>query len=422
MFNNGKMKLAAIVFITVLTVSGASAAISDIDMDPLLSQYEKGASITVTGTVYGTDIDKVTLQRETDYGGSVNVGNDKDLGYCSYGCKVSIDYTFKETGTHDFFLRAFDDEQRKNSNFETVDVVQLKEAGFKLKDVKATGYTLEEHNSTYLQAVVKNTGVAGGSVLVKWYADNGEKTLLAKKWQYLSSGERETLQSSELTWENLKNSLTVGEDYQLVGELYFNGEKLGSMTSSYGKLHLEKKETRPSLSIKTVDEEDNALENVKISINGESYKTRSNGKLELELKQGAYTIKASKSGYKDADKSIYLSKGESESITLKLEKREQEKAALTVKIVDGEGDRISYSHIEVDGKSKNTYSDGKAKFTLESGSYVIKASRSGYEDKEKGIYLSPGEDQTETLTLERKAEKGKLRVYTGEVNQDGPTY
>ena len=389
-------KLVVFLILAVLTVSGVSATISNVEIDPLSSQYEKGSSITVTGEVYGSQIDEVTLQRETSYGGSTTVGTDSGFNDCPNGCKVEIDYTFENEGSQELFLRAASGDQRKNSNTENIEVITSSpgSADFELKDVKTTDYNIYDGESTYLQAVVKNTGDSGDSVLVRWY---GGATSLAKKWQYIPPGEKETLQASELTWQNLQDKgLELDKDYNLEGKMRYGGETVDTRTAG-NKLRVHSIDRESTLTVNTEDANGNELDNVDVTVNGRTKDSGNNARVRFTLESGSYTITAEKNNYQAVERGVYLSPGEEQEETLQLS-REPEKARLTVHT--GKINRQGPKNVDVtvDGRTKGTGSDDRVRFDLDAGSYTVTASANGkYADKD--VELDNGERETIHLGL-----------------------
>lgn len=397
---NKTSKFAVFLILTVLAVSAVSATISSVEIDPLSSQYEKDSSITVTGEVYGSQIDDVTLQRQTDYGGSTTVGTDSGFNDCSNGCSVEIDYTFDIEGEQELFLRATSGDQRKNSDSENIDVVTSSpgSAEFELKDVRTTDYNVHDDESTYPQAVVKNNGNAGDSILVRWYAErNGNEISLAKKWQYIPSGEKETLQASELTWQNLQDKgLDLDKDYDLKGKARYGGETVDTQTAD-NKLRVYSVDREASLTVNTEDEDGDELDHVDVTVNGQTKDSGNNARVQFNLEPGSYTIEAEKNNYQSVDRGVYLSPGENQEETIQLS-REPEQARLTVHTGEINRDGPEDVDVTVNGQTKNTGSDDRVRFNLDAGEYTVTASANG-EYAEEDVELDDGERETIHLGL-----------------------
>ena len=394
-------KFAVFLILTVLAVSAVSATISSVEIDPLSSQYEKGSSITVTGEVYGSQIDEVTLQRQTDYGGSTTVGTDSGFNDCSNGCTVEIDYTFDNEGEQELFLRATSGDQRKNSDTETVDVVTSSpgSADFELKKVKATDYTLSKRDSTYLQAVVENTGESGGSARIDWYGErSNDRTSLAGNWEYIADGEKVTFQSDDMTWQDLKDKgLNTDRDYNLEADLRFNGE-VRQTEEADGEIRLNSFDDEASLTVNTEDEDGDELDYVDVTVNGDTEDTGYDAEVEFDdLEPGSYTIEAEKNNYVTVTKGIYLSPGEDQTETIQLS-REPEQARLTVHTGEINRDGPENVDVTVNGQTKDTGSDDRVRFNLDAGEYTVTASANG-EYAEEDVELDEGERETIHLGL-----------------------
>lgn len=394
-------KFTAFLILTLVSVSGVTATISDIEIDPLSSQYEKGSSITVTGDVSGSQIDEVTLQRETDYGGSTTVGEESSFGYCYNGCGVDIDYTLENEGEHELFLRAASGDQRKNSDTETIDVTtnSLGSPEFELKDVRATDYALEDNEETVLTADIENIGDTGASVMVRWYAErNGNEISLTNKWQYIPPGEEETLRSSQLSWQNLQDKgLELDKNYDLKGKTKYGGETLDTQTAS-NRLIVNSVDLETSLTVNTVDEEGDELDYVDITVDGETEGTGYDAEAVFEnLNPGSYTIEAEKNNYRSVERGVYLSPGEKQEETIQLSK-EPEEAELTVYTGRINRDGPENVDVTVNGRTMDTGSDDRVRFDLDAGSYTVTAAANG-EYADEDVSLDDGERETIYLGL-----------------------
>lgn len=81
-------------------------------------------------------------------------------------------------------------------------------------------------------------------------------------------------------------------------------------------------------------------------------------------------------------------------------------ANITVVVVDDSGNTVPGATVSIDSTSGTTDANGNYVFkSVKEGSYTIKATKDGYEDAQKDITVSAGNDQTVTLTLKKKQEQ-----------------
>ncbi|MFB6192807.1 MAG: carboxypeptidase regulatory-like domain-containing protein, partial [Candidatus Nanohaloarchaea archaeon] len=153
---------------------------------------------------------------------------------------------------------------------------------------------------------------------------------------------------------------------------------------------------------------------VDVEVDGKTENTGSNDLAIFNLNQGSYTVSASANG-EYSEESVYLSSGETETVYLGLPADNgEDKAVLTVNTMSG-GEKLRYVDVTVNGETKSTGSDGTAVFRLESGGYEIDAEKDGYIDASRGVYLSQGEEQEETLQLEKKDVDKECEISVGRV-------
>jgi len=86
---------------------------------------------------------------------------------------------------------------------------------------------------------------------------------------------------------------------------------------------------------------------------------------------------------------------------------------INVTVLDGNSNPIKDVNLSLDGKSGKTDSEGKYTFTqIEDGTYVLKASKEGFEEKEEEILVSEGKRQEIKLILTKKSEFEEIKNYS----------
>ncbi|MEM2233920.1 MAG: hypothetical protein QXP81_10330, partial [Nitrososphaerota archaeon] len=123
------------------------------------------------------------------------------------------------------------------------------------------------------------------------------------------------------------------------------------------------------------------LAGVLVRVDGYGSYTGSDGRVVFELAAGTYTVSAEARGYLSASQTVEL-KADA-SIVLELEPRSNR---VTVYVYDADTKQpLEGATVVFDGSSAVTGGDGKAVFTLYTGSYTLSVSRDGYEGVTRGV-------------------------------------
>ena len=171
----------------------------------------------------------------------------------------------------------------------------------------------------------------------------------------------------------------------------------------------KEEEEKHRLTVNVKDQDGDRIENANVEVDGDQKSTNSYGRVRVDLKDDRYRVEASKSGY-DSDSDYVRIDGSDESVTLKLDRKEdEEEYRLTVNVKDDDGDRLEDATVEIDGDEKTTNSYGRARFDLEDGDYEVEASKEGYSTNSKDIEID-GSDKSINLELNEKDDDEKHRL------------
>ncbi|MEM0087640.1 MAG: carboxypeptidase regulatory-like domain-containing protein, partial [Thermofilum sp.] len=123
------------------------------------------------------------------------------------------------------------------------------------------------------------------------------------------------------------------------------------------------------------------LAGVLVRVDGYGSYTGSDGRVVFELAAGTYTVSAEARGYLTASQTVELKADV--SIVLELEPRQNR---VTVYVYDADTKQpLDAATVVLDGNSAKTGVDGRAVFTLYTGSYTLSVSRDGYEGVTRGV-------------------------------------
>jgi formylglycine-generating enzyme required for sulfatase activity len=182
--------------------------------------------------------------------------------------------------------------------------------------------------------------------------------------------------------------------------ILLNYNQLPSLGAAYLEMMTAKYLTNP---VKKTYRIESVPENATLYING-SYMGTS--PMTQTFEEGAYSIEAKKEGYKTAERTIEITDKtttknltRTETITLTLEKETGE------------------SYIQSSPSGASIYLNGNYKGTtpktltgLEAGTYSLKVTKSGYEDKTETIGVEAGERTTKNYNLTKEITEGSLYI------------
>lgn len=222
-------------------------------------------------------------------------------------------------------------------------------------------------------------------------------------------GDEKTTNSAGRTRFDLKNG---DYDVEALKEDYSSESKNVEVDSSDKSITIQlsrQEEEKHRLTVNVKDQDGDRIENANVEIDGDEKSTNSYGRARFDLKDDRYRVEASKNGY-DSDYDYVRIDGSDESVTLKLdEKEDEEEHRLTVNVKDGNGDRLEDATVEIDGEEKTTNSYGRARFDLEDGYYTVEASKDDYDTDIEGVRID-GSDKSINLELDEKDDDEEHRL------------
>ncbi|MFB6115330.1 MAG: carboxypeptidase regulatory-like domain-containing protein, partial [Candidatus Nanohalobium sp.] len=162
-----------------------------------------------------------------------------------------------------------------------------------------------------------------------------------------------------------------------------------------------------SLEVKVRSSEGKRLYNARVAVDKPSGGTNvrytgASGRAVFDLSEGTFDVTVSKSGYGSEFRTVTLAEGQNKEITVTLDESEDSQGSLIALVEDGEGNRLENAEVTVlDGaqKTESTDSNGRAVINLDSGTYTVKAEKSGYGTRIKTVEIDQGEDTTEVFHL-----------------------
>ncbi|RLF10588.1 MAG: hypothetical protein DRJ62_04905, partial [Thermoprotei archaeon] len=160
-------------------------------------------------------------------------------------------------------------------------------------------------------------------------------------------------------------------------------------------------------------ETDKPIQGATVTINGSDHLTNNQGKVQVKVIEGYYTVSASKEGYEptnDPRKPSSWSGTISGDITITLYLKEQE-YTLTVHVLNAKTNTpVEKALVTVNGVSKYTNDEGVATFTLSKGTYTVTATHELFQSASKTVNLD--KDKEVTLRLNpRDVATGQVKAY-----------
>ena len=174
---------------------------------------------------------------------------------------------------------------------------------------------------------------------------------------------------------------------------------------------LTKEITAGNLEITVVDEDNNALENATVIIDGQSYTTDANGKVVLsDLAAGEYQVLVSKDGYDSFTATVVVNANKVTETSVTLVKTITT-GDLTVTVTDTKGNKLEDVSVKVNGASLKTDANGNVTFTdLEAGTYVVEISKDGYVSESHTVVIMANKEISLTVDLDKIDTTGDLVV------------
>lgn len=153
--------------------------------------------------------------------------------------------------------------------------------------------------------------------------------------------------------------------------------------------------------------------------------TDDRGYFDLRLLPGVYRVAASMEDYQDASQTVAITGGAPDPVELALE-RERAYAALTVSVIDGEGNPVSaYVTFKSDEYTTMTATGAAGTVTqkfLPPGTYTVSVpATGGYPAASRTVTLEPGEEGSVTITMGEKDPEPKPCTVSGIVTDSGGT-
>ena len=199
-----------------------------------------------------------------------------------------------------------------------------------------------------------------------------------------------TNSEGKAVFENIPNGTyalsVIKEDYTSYSDTY----DITGNTTIPVTLASTKKNT---VTVYVKDGDNNPVEGAKVTITptsgpGMTDTTDSDGKAVFtDVESGSYTLKVEKSGFSTYTSSISVTGNKTFNVVLK------SKYNLTFTVIDAvENTPIDGAKIKVESLEKTTDTQGKATFTLQSGTYNVRVEKDNYDD-------GTGAGYTETITV-----------------------
>lgn len=184
-------------------------------------------------------------------------------------------------------------------------------------------------------------------------------------------------------------------------------------------IQLAPKPVTHQVTFKVTDDESQPLAGVGIQFNGQEAETNESGQVQFtDVPTGDYTYTVSKipEGYLlDENTGSVAVKDNKEINQTIVVKKDRRPAQATIKVVDQNDQPIANANVAFGGLSGETNQDGVIKFEgLETGFYNIKIEGlpNGYTNTYEGqkVEVRPGDEYTNTLKVEKQAEKGRFAI------------
>lgn len=136
--------------------------------------------------------------------------------------------------------------------------------------------------------------------------------------------------------------------------------------------------------------EEEVIRDAKVTVDGIEKRTGDDGRYEVGVEPGIYTVKIEKTGYKLESKTVTIEQGSTETVRIVDFELERNYAALEGRVTS-EGVGLGGVQVDANGKPATTLADGSYSYSeLSPGNYTITATKEGYEEKAENRDLEGG--------------------------------
>lgn len=291
--------------------------IQDVDINSLPSEHPTGESLEIRGTVEGSQIKRLRIQKRETGTAGWNTIRSKNCGG-SDTCETSRVYSSSQEIKEDFRVIAFIENINSTSNIETVK--------FSEQDTR-TGPNVDKVELEDLPSRYKS----GKDLDISADASGNE----------LDSLTIQRRQEGSISWRNIAEKACVSssscsltaENYKGSGEVTFRARAVAGTDVEYSGLEVVdfyskvEEEDDARLRVLVEDGDSDELEDVRVEASNGEDKVRwtdGDGEAILWLEPDEYTVEASKDGYDTEDEEIELEEDERRTLSLELEEDDED--------------------------------------------------------------------------------------------------
>jgi hypothetical protein len=215
---------------------------------------------------------------------------------------------------------------------------------------------------------------------------------------------------SEDQWFPASHTYSQAETYTVTVTSY---QSDGLSTTKTVAVNLKEDKKTGTIEIYVIDDSQNGLSEANVYLDSAfKGRTDSNGYLRIDnLVEGNHLVKASKFGYTEDSKEVYVTAGKTETVRLHLSGPSTGEIKVYVK--DNHGTGIKEASVYLDGEyQKDTDRKGYTRLVnVPEGYHTVTASKPGYEDASETVYLGAGKKETVYLYLTGPPPTGTIKVF-----------
>ena len=216
--------------------------------------------------------------------------------------------------------------------------------------------------------------------------------------------------SSEDQWFPASHTYREAETYTVTVTSY---QSDGLSTTKTVTVNLKEDKKPGTIEVYVTDDSQSGLSEANVYLDSAfKGRTDSNGYLRIDdVVEGNHVVKASKFGYAEDSKEVYVTAGKTETVRLHLSGPSTGEIKVYVK--DNHGTGIKEASVYLDGEyQKDTDRKGYTRLVnVPEGYHTITASKPGYEDASETVYLGAGEKETVYLYLSGPPPTGTIKVF-----------
>lgn len=307
-------------------VSVTENSIEYVNIDEVRDRQETGKNVTVSGSMRGTGLDTLEIQK----GGRYESWSTIETKSCTGNpCTISRDYSQDNSGNVEFRLRGYAGDLSETSGIEVVEYYSVREDDDE-EDTEddepfVSTVNLDELDDRHpVDEDIELYATASGREI--------DSIKLQEKRRY---GSWDTFEQDEC---GSVSSCSIEADFEtgISGDVEFRAVAEAGDSSRASNIEVvefydgdrrddDDDEGDANLEVEVEDEENNNLEDTRVHVqNGESVTryTDYRGEVDFDLDSDEYTVTASKPGYETEDDEIDIEDGETERIEFRLERLE----------------------------------------------------------------------------------------------------